>query len=225
MDTERIDVNVHPSKMEVRFHDQPGLYAFLEEQVRTALRRREMIPDVTLDNRKEKKRADEKKADEKKESPTVQTAQSQQAAQPAPAAETVQAQVVQEAASLEQTAPKKENVRETAASACEKAHKEAHKETHKEAGTVASDNGQKNAPAGSARENKGMEAASVRQQAPDAGLNISTETVAAAVPVEAAAERAAVPPPSRPKPEAPQPFETQRLGRMLQEEEGQYTCL
>lgn len=68
-----------------------------------------------------------------------------------------------------------------------------------------------------------MEAASVRQQAPDAGLNISTETVAAAVPVEAAAERAAVPPPSRPKPEAPQPFETQRLGRMLQEEEGQYT--
>ena len=66
MDTERIDVNVHPSKMEVRFHDQPGLYAFLEEQVRTALRRREMIPDVTLDNRKEKKRADEKKADEKK---------------------------------------------------------------------------------------------------------------------------------------------------------------
>ena len=51
--------------------------------------------------------------------------------------------MVQEAASLEQTAPKKENVRETAASACEKAHKEAHKETHKEAGTVASDNGQK----------------------------------------------------------------------------------
>ena len=162
MDTERIDVNVHPSKMEVRFHDQPGLYAFLEEQVRTALRRREMIPDVTFADTKEKKRADEKKADEKKESPTVQTAQSQQAAQPAPAAETVQAQVVKKAAS-------------------------------------------------------------VRQQAPDAGLNISTETVAAAVTVEAAAERAAVPPPSRPKPEAPQPFETQRLGRMLQEEEGQYT--
>ena len=157
MDTERIDVNVHPSKMEIRFHDQPGLYAFLEEQVRTALRRREMIPDVTFADRKEKKRADEKK-----ESPTVQTAQSQQAAQPAPAAETVQAQVVKKAAS-------------------------------------------------------------VRQQAPDAGLNISTETVAAAAPVEAAAERAAVSPPSRPKPEAPQPFETQRLGRMLQEEEGQYT--
>ena len=46
---ENIDVNVHPSKMEVRFHDQPGLYAFLEEQVRAALHSREMIPDVTLD--------------------------------------------------------------------------------------------------------------------------------------------------------------------------------
>lgn len=227
MDTERIDVNVHPSKMEVRFHDQPGLYAFLEEQVRTALRRREMIPDVTLEDRKEKKRTDEKKVSPAvhtaqnvqtthavQDTQTVQTAQSQQAAQPAPAAETVQAQVVQEAASSAQTAPPQEIVRKTAALACENAHKEAE--------TAASDNGQKNAPAGSGWENKGMEAESARQQATDAGLNISTETVAAAVPVEAAVERTAVPPPSRPKPEAPQPFETQRLGRMLQEEEGQY---
>ena len=48
-DPENIDVNVHPSKMEVRFSDQPGLYAFLEEQVREAMHRREMIPDVKLD--------------------------------------------------------------------------------------------------------------------------------------------------------------------------------
>lgn len=49
VDPEEIDVNVHPSKMEIRFHDQPGIYAFLEEQVRAALRNRELIPDVKLD--------------------------------------------------------------------------------------------------------------------------------------------------------------------------------
>ena len=46
---ENIDVNVHPSKMEVRFHDQPGICAFLEEQVRSCLRSHEMIPAVRLD--------------------------------------------------------------------------------------------------------------------------------------------------------------------------------
>ena len=49
VDPEEIDVNVHPSKMEIRFHDQPGIYALLEEQVRVALRNRELIPDVKLD--------------------------------------------------------------------------------------------------------------------------------------------------------------------------------
>lgn len=290
MDTERIDVNVHPSKMEVRFHDQPGLYAFLEEQVRTALRRREMIPDVTLDDRKGTKKTEEKKA-----SPAV------------PA--------VPEASPQARTAAAQGNVRDASASSgavadketCTPATEGGRKNAPSAAGQENKDKGsaseQQNASAGavqkqpepgaavpvqfeapniprvqpettgtvqmppetSSADQMQPETASAVQAQPEAsgtarphpetadttqlqsesgvngqigtgadrmmqepqpaagtGLDISAETNAAAGPSEAAAVRAAAPPPPRLKPEAPQPFETQRLGRMLQEEEGQY---
>ncbi|MDE5939064.1 MAG: DNA mismatch repair endonuclease MutL [Lachnospiraceae bacterium] len=48
IDTEKIDVNVHPSKMEVRIADAPDFYETVRSAVEDALRERETIPAVTL---------------------------------------------------------------------------------------------------------------------------------------------------------------------------------
>ena len=48
IDTEKIDVNVHPSKMEVRIADAPDFYETVREAVEGALKGREMIPEVNL---------------------------------------------------------------------------------------------------------------------------------------------------------------------------------
>lgn len=146
-DPENIDVNVHPSKMEVRFSDQPGLYAFLEEQVREAMHRREMIPDVKLD---------EPAAGRKKEQP----------------------------------APKEQKVKE----------EQTKRETQKE--TVVP-------PMPPVAPRKPVPAA-------DEGRKAGPEKEVSPNPEPAAREK-------KEKPEAPQPFETARRSRQLQEEEAQYT--
>ena len=146
-DPENIDVNVHPSKMEVRFSDQPGLYAFLEEQVREAMHRREMIPDVKLD---------EPAAGRKKEQP----------------------------------APKEQKVKE----------EQTKRETQKE--TVVP-------PMPPVAPRKPVPAADeCRKAGPEKEVSPNPEP--------AAREK-------KEKPEAPQPFETARRSRQLQEEEAQYT--
>lgn len=146
-DPENIDVNVHPSKMEVRFSDQPGLYAFLEEQVREAMHRREMIPDVKLD---------EPAAGRKKEQP----------------------------------APKEQKAKE----------EQTKRETQKE--TVVP-------PMPPVAPRKPVPAA-------DEGRKAGPEKEVSPNPEPAAREK-------KEKPEAPQPFETARRSRLLQEEEAQYT--
>lgn len=146
-DPENIDVNVHPSKMEVRFSDQPGLYAFLEEQVREAMHRREMIPDVKLD---------EPAAGRKKGQP----------------------------------APKEQKVKE----------EQTKRETQKE--TVVP-------PMPPVAPRKPVPAADEgRKAGPEKEVSPNSEP--------AAREK-------KEKPEAPQPFETARRSRQLQEEEAQYT--
>jgi DNA mismatch repair protein MutL len=48
LDPSRVDVNVHPAKMEVRFNNQQQLYDFISRSVNDALSKREMIPDALL---------------------------------------------------------------------------------------------------------------------------------------------------------------------------------
>jgi DNA mismatch repair protein MutL len=49
---ETVDVNVHPTKMEVRFADGEMIYRVIFEAVRNALQQKNLIPDVTLTNQR-----------------------------------------------------------------------------------------------------------------------------------------------------------------------------
>lgn len=73
MDTETVDVNVHPSKMDVRFSDGMAFARMLSENIATTLRNREMIPDASLEDEKsiQKKEQEDRKASWKEHTPEV----------------------------------------------------------------------------------------------------------------------------------------------------------
>ena len=50
---ETVDVNVHPTKMDVRFADEDGVYKFVRGAIREALTESNLIPEVRLGARKE----------------------------------------------------------------------------------------------------------------------------------------------------------------------------
>lgn len=55
MDSSEVDVNVHPSKMDVRFHDRQGCFDHISRAVSDTLHNREMIPETVLEKQAEKK--------------------------------------------------------------------------------------------------------------------------------------------------------------------------
>ncbi len=56
VDPELLDVNVHPSKMELRFRNQEEIYPFVFNTVDAALHHRQLIPDVEIEEKKEKEK-------------------------------------------------------------------------------------------------------------------------------------------------------------------------
>lgn len=61
VDTKKVDVNVHPSKMEVRIADEPLFYEEVKDAIHEALHDVEMIPKVQLDGETQKGAKDGKK--------------------------------------------------------------------------------------------------------------------------------------------------------------------
>ncbi len=69
IDSSLLDVNVHPTKMELRFRNQEQIYPFILKLVDDAIAGRELIPDAGCDSEKEQQA--EKKAEIKEEKKLV----------------------------------------------------------------------------------------------------------------------------------------------------------
>ncbi len=78
IDGEDLDVNVHPTKMELRFSNQQKVYNFVFEAVRGAFHKKELIPKIEIPEAK----LPEVKVAETKVQPAAEPIKSQPAAEP-----------------------------------------------------------------------------------------------------------------------------------------------
>ncbi len=62
IDGSLLDINVHPTKLEVHFWDNDKVYRLVESTIRGALERKEFIPEISLSERKEDKRFQDKRS-------------------------------------------------------------------------------------------------------------------------------------------------------------------
>lgn len=73
MDREKVDVNVHPTKMDVRFSDGITFMTTVSDCVRQTLKNHEMIPDHILSDEREQRRqeAEQRKERERERTPEI----------------------------------------------------------------------------------------------------------------------------------------------------------
>ena len=71
VEPEYIDVNVHPSKMELRFKDGETMYRVIQQAIAEALSGKELIPQVTLGNECKEEKAAVPEPVVRKEEPTA----------------------------------------------------------------------------------------------------------------------------------------------------------
>ncbi len=86
IDGSHVDVNVHPTKMELRFNNQQEIYNAIYEAVNESLHEKELIPEVRLDVPR-KKPETAKQQDSERQSPEEPSVQRQSPERPVPVRE------------------------------------------------------------------------------------------------------------------------------------------
>ncbi len=118
MDGEGVDVNVHPAKMEVRFHQQQEVYDSIFTAVSQGLHEKELIPEVTVDIKPAVKQAVNKwtanKRATNKQAAKEQTAERQAAKEQTAERQAAKEQTAEKQAAKEQTAEKQAAKEQTA---------------------------------------------------------------------------------------------------------------